>query len=68
MSLIPVRMTTVFDSKPQGNKRALLIAIRHVHREAGSKFGGLPDLPLAHRDVTALRDFLKGNCNSTASI
>ncbi|KAI9567419.1 caspase domain-containing protein [Boletus coccyginus] len=45
-------------SKPLRKRRALLIAIQHVHREAGSKFGNLPNLDLAHRDAEALRDFL----------
>ena len=53
------------DFKPQ---RALLIAIQHVHREAGSTFGELPNLPLAHQGATALRGFLIRNCHSTASI
>ena len=47
-------------SKHSGKKRALLIAIQRVHRKAGSEFGRLPDLPFAHRDVLALRDFLIG--------
>ena len=51
-------MAAVF--KPLSKKRALLIAIRHVHRKAGSKFGNLPNLELAHRNVEALRDFMIG--------
>jgi hypothetical protein len=50
-------------SKPPRKKKALLIAIRHVRRKAGSKFGNLPDLELAHRDTEALRDFLIGTGN-----
>ncbi|KAI9461325.1 hypothetical protein HD554DRAFT_2130171 [Boletus coccyginus] len=49
-------MTTLH--KPLGKRRALLIAIRHVHREAGLKFGNLPNIDLTHRDAKALRDFL----------
>ncbi|KAF8549045.1 hypothetical protein OG21DRAFT_645052 [Imleria badia] len=48
-------------SNPLEKKRALLIAIRHVHRKASSKFGNLPDLHLVHRDAEALRDFLIGS-------
>ena len=47
-------------SKLLGKKRALLIAIQHVSRKAGSKFGILPNLVLAHRDAEALRDLLRG--------
>ena len=50
-------------SKPLGSKRrALLIAIRHVHCKAGSKFGNLPDLVFAHRDAKTVRGHLIGTC------
>ena len=53
-------MTAV--SRPLSKKKALLIAIQHVHRKAGSKFGNLHNLDLAHRDAEALRDLLMGTC------
>ncbi|KAG8216849.1 hypothetical protein J3R82DRAFT_7111 [Butyriboletus roseoflavus] len=54
-------------SKPQGKKRALLIAIRHVHRKAGSSFDNLANLEFAHRDAEELRDRLIGMCHSVTS-
>ncbi|KAG8216850.1 hypothetical protein J3R82DRAFT_7112 [Butyriboletus roseoflavus] len=40
--------------KPLGKKRALLIAIRHVHRKPESSFSNLANLEFAHRDAEEL--------------
>ena len=57
---IPINMAAV--SEPLRKKRALLIAIQHVHRKARSTFSNLPDLVPSHRDAEALRDLLMGTC------
>ena len=62
----PITMTPV--PEPLRKKRALLIAIQHVHRKARSTFSNLPDLVPAHRDAEALRDLLIGTGYQVASI
>ena len=57
-------LPTPLSSEPLGKKRALLIAIRHVHRKARSSFG---NLEFAHRDAEELRDRLIGMCHSITS-
>ncbi|KAG8216776.1 hypothetical protein J3R82DRAFT_7020, partial [Butyriboletus roseoflavus] len=54
-------------SKPLGKKRALLIAIRHVHRKAKFNFHHLDNLQFAHRDAEELRDTLIGMRHSLTS-
>lgn len=51
-------------SKPGAKKIALLIAIRHVHRQAGIS---LANLEFAHRDAEELRNALIGMCHLVTS-
>ena len=60
-------LSAPLSSKSLGKKRALLIAIRHVHRKVESSLGNLANLEFAHRDAEELRNHLIGMYHSVTS-